>query len=88
MDGPRDYHTMWSKSDWERQLLISYDITDLWNLFLKNDTNDFIYKTNTDVKNTNLWLQKRGEGKDKLGIWDEQIYTTICKTNNQQGPTI
>ena len=30
MDGPRDYHTKWSKSDRERQ--ISYDITYTWNL--------------------------------------------------------
>ena len=30
MDGPRDYHTKWSKSDRERQT--SYDITYLWNL--------------------------------------------------------
>ena len=30
MDGPRDYHTKWSKSDRERQ--ISYDITYIWSL--------------------------------------------------------
>ena len=30
MDGPRDYHTKWSKSDRERQ--ISYGITYMWNL--------------------------------------------------------
>ena len=30
MDGPRDYHTKWSKSDKERQ--ISYDIAYMWNL--------------------------------------------------------
>ena len=30
MDGPRDYHTKWSKSDKEKQ--ISYDITYMWNL--------------------------------------------------------
>ena len=37
MDGPRDYHTKWSKPDRERQ--ISYDFTYTWNLFLKKDTN-------------------------------------------------
>ena len=41
MDGPRDYHT---KSD--REIQISYDITYMWNL--KNDTNELIYKTETD----------------------------------------
>ena len=35
MDGPRDYHTKWGKSDRERQ--ISYEITNIWNL-IKNDT--------------------------------------------------
>ena len=44
MDGPRGYHTKWSKSDRERQ--ISYDITYLWNL--KNNTSELIYKTETD----------------------------------------
>ena len=43
MDGPRGYHIKWSKS--ERQ--ISYDITYMWNL-KKNDTNELIYKTETD----------------------------------------
>ena len=30
MDGPRDCHTEWSKSDRQRQ--ISHDITSIWNL--------------------------------------------------------
>ena len=44
MDGPRDYHIESSKPDRERQ--ISYDITYMWNL--KNNTNEVIYKTETD----------------------------------------
>ena len=24
--------------------------------------------------------------RDKLGIWDEQIHTTVCKIDNHQGP--
>ena len=44
MDGPRDYHTKWSKS--ERESQITYDITYMWNL--KYDTNERIYKTETD----------------------------------------
>ena len=35
IDGPRDYHIKWNKSEGER--LILYDITYLWNL--KYDTN-------------------------------------------------
>ena len=30
MDGPRDDHTKWNKSNRERQIL--YDITSVWNL--------------------------------------------------------
>ena len=54
MDGPRDYQTKWSKSDRERQIL--YDITYMWNLILKNDANELIYKTETDsqISKTNL----------------------------------
>ena len=44
MDGPRDYHTKWSKSERERQ--ISYDITYMWNL--KYNMNELIYRTETD----------------------------------------
>ena len=41
MDGPRDYHTEWSKSDRETP----YDITYMWTL--KYDTNELIYETET-----------------------------------------
>ena len=27
-------------------------------------------------------------GKDKLGVWDQQIHTTIYKIDNQEGPTV
>ena len=43
-DGPRSNHTKRSKSEKERQ--IPYDITYMWNL--KYDTNEPIYKTETD----------------------------------------
>ena len=41
MDGTRDYHPKWSKSERERQ--IPYDTTYMWNP--KYDTNKSIYKT-------------------------------------------
>ena len=41
MDGPRDYHTKWNKSDRERQ--ISYDITYMWNIRLSLVNTFFIY---------------------------------------------
>ena len=43
----------------------------MWNL--KYDTNELIYKTETDpqTQKTNLWLPKgKAGGGDKLGGWD------------------
>ena len=45
MDGPRDCHTEWSKSDTERQ--ISYDIAYMWNL-KKGYKNELTYKTEVE----------------------------------------
>ena len=52
IDVPRDYRTKISKS--ERQ--ISYDITYMWNL--KYETDELIYKTETDSQTCriDLWL--------------------------------
>ena len=47
MDGPRDSHTEWSKSDRERQ--ISYDIAYMWNL-KKKTANELIYKTEIELQ--------------------------------------
>ena len=44
MNGLRDSHTRWSKSERKRQM--PYDITYMWNL--KYDTNEPINKTETD----------------------------------------
>ena len=54
----------------------------MWNL-IKNDTNEFIYKTETDsqISESNLQLPK-GKGWDKLGVWDKNIHTTIYKIGN------
>ena len=43
MDGPRDYHTKWSKSDKDK-----YDMISLTCGILKNVKNKLIYKTKTD----------------------------------------
>ena len=62
MDGPKDYHTRWSKSDRERQL--SYDIAYMWNLkkwykwtYLQNRNRV------TDVENE-LMVTKGGKGEE------------------------
>ena len=61
----------------------------MWNL--KNDSNELIYKTETDshTSKTNFWLPKgEGDERDKLVIWDQQIQTTMYTTDKQQGPTV
>ena len=60
MDGPRDCHTEWSGSDRERP--ISNDIACMWNL-RRNDTNELIYKTETDSQTTENDLRGKGWGK-------------------------
>ena len=70
VDGPRDYHTKWSKSDRERQIL--YDITYIWNL--KNNTSECIQQNRnrpTDIENKLVITRwDREHGRDKLGVWD------------------
>ena len=44
LDGSRDYHTKWSKSDRDRQ--IPYEIPYIWNL--QYDTNELTYKAEID----------------------------------------
>ena len=73
-------------SDRERQ--ISYNITQMLNV--KNDTNELIYKTETDLQTqkTKLWLPKGKGERSKLGVWYQQIQTTIYNTDKQQGHTV
>ena len=63
MDGPRDYHTRWSKSNKE----MLYDIIYMWNL--KKIICELIYKIEKDHRHRkNLSLLKgKGKGRDKLG---------------------
>ena len=70
MDGPRDYHIKWNKSDTEIE--ISYDIIYMW--YLKRWYKWTYLQTSnrlTDFE-TNLWLPKgKGVGgRDKLEVWD------------------
>ena len=81
MDGPRDCHTEWSKSEREKQ--IPYNIAYMWNLekwyrwtYLQSRNRD------TDVENKRMDT-KEGRGQwDELGDWDWHIYTTMYKIDN------
>ena len=57
MDGHRDCHSDWSKSDREGEIL--YDISYMWNL-KRNNTNELIYKTKRVIDVENNLLVNRG----------------------------
>ena len=83
MDGPRECHTEWNKSDKEGEIL--YDIPCMWNLKI-NDTNELAYKTERLTDLENKLMVASGEGiVREFGI---NIYTTIYKTDNRQGPNV
>ena len=55
----------------------------MWNL--KNNTNESIYKTETDQTwNTNLRLPNRKGSGGSMGL----TFTNIHKTHKQQGPAV
>ena len=68
----------------ERERQIPCHIIYMWNL--KNDTNEPIYKTETDsqTQRTDLWLPwGRGKGMGWIGVWTQQMQTIIFKMNKQ-----
>ena len=61
----------------------------MWNL--KDNTNELIYKTETDsqTQRTNLWLPRDGGvGEGRIRICDQQMQTIIYRMDKQQGPTV
>ena len=59
-------------------------ITYMWDL--NHDTNELIQETEMDLQTqkANFPLYLRGKG---VSVLDQQILTTIYKTDKQQGPT-
>ena len=85
-DGPRDYHMKWSKSQRERQ--VPY-ITYLWNL--KYNTNEPIYKTETDSQTENRLAIAKGEGAGEKMEWEvgaSHMKTITYRMNKQQYFTV
>ena len=90
MDRPSNYHTQLRKSERERQIP---HIIYIWTL--KYNTNKHIYSTEMDSKTqktdletqrTDLWLPRwEGWRRKDLEVWDQQMQTTICKMDKQQG---
>jgi len=86
MDGPGDYYTKWSKSERERQR--PYDIIYMWNL--KYDTNELIYKAETDSDIENNLVVAKGERSGERLDW--KFGVSRCKLlfrfDEEQGPTV
>ena len=81
VDGPRDCHTEWSKSETEKQ--ISYINAYMWILekwyrwtSLKCRNRD------TNVENKSMDTKGGSGGWDELGDWDWHIYTNMYKIDN------
>ena len=86
MDGPRDCHTEWSKSEREKQIL--YINAYMWNLE-KLYKWSYLRSGNTDTDVENKCMDTKGEGEwDELGDWDWHIYTTMYKIDNKWEPTV
>ena len=46
--------------------------------------NELIYKTDTQIQKTNLWLPKgKVQGKGQIEVWDRPIHTIEFKIDNQ-----
>ena len=65
MDATRGYYAKWSKS--ERERLIPYDVTYMWNL--EYGTNESVYETETSsyTERTDWGCRRRGEWQGKAG---------------------
>ena len=57
------------------------DITYMWNI-------KKIILMNLFIKQNKLMVTEAERGRDKFGIWDQQIKISTYKIDKQQGPTI
>ena len=86
MDGPRDYHTKWSKSERERQ--IPYDVTYMWNLEKWYRWTGLQGRNwDTDVEKKRMDTKGESGGGwgwwcDELGDWDWHVYTDVDKMDD------
>ena len=82
VDGPKDCDANWSKGDREGE--ISYDIPYMWNL-KRNETNELIYKAETDLRKELMVTRGNIRGRDSSGVWDWHVHIARFKIDNQQG---
>ena len=67
-----------------------YHMISLTCWILKNDTNEFIYKWYKFIcrKQSYSHQKEKERGREKLGVGDKQIHTTVYKIDKQQRPTV
>jgi len=80
MDGPRDYHTKWNKSDRDKYHMISL-------ICEKKKWCKWTYLQNRnrvmDIEKTLMVTTgESGWWRDNLGYWDWHMHTAIHKTDN------
>ena len=81
MDGPEGYHTNWSKKNEDKYHMIS--------LICEIEIIQMNLQSRSNSQRANLCLQRGTSGRrDRLGVWDGHVHTTIFKVDNQQGPTV
>ena len=71
MDGPRDCHTDWNKSEREKQ--ITYSNAHMWNLG-KRYRWFYLQSRNWETHIRNKHIDTKGERGDELGDWVWHIY--------------
>ena len=60
MDGPRDYHTKWNKSERERQM--PYDITHMWNQKKWYKWTHLQNRNRYTIKENNMFIKGERQG--------------------------
>ena len=84
MDGPRDYHSKWTKSEKDKYHLISLICGILKKRYKWTSLQDRF----RDFENQ-LWLPKGTvHGEDGLGDWDGHMHTAVYGITDQQGPDV
>ena len=67
---------------------MSSDITYMWNLkMIQMNLYTKQKETHRHRKHIYGYQVRRGLGRDKGGVWDEQIHTAMYKIGKKQGPT-
>ena len=75
MNGCRNYHTKWSKSDSRRQT--SYGITYMWNI-LKGYKWTYLQNRNILTDFEKLMVTKVVGRRGRLGDWDGHVLKLVC----------